>query len=97
MNKRSLTLANKSNDGVLFNKDCIFCNKMGRIKVRVRGVWTTEGLSYFEFGGGGTIQEIAIKNKNFELLTRIKDVDLFSKEAMHHASCRKSFIRNPSA
>ena len=29
------------------------------------GVWTTEGLPYFEFGGGGTIQEIAIKNKNW--------------------------------
>ena len=40
-----------------------FFNKMGRIKVRVQGVWTTEGLSYFEFGGGGTIQVIAIKNK----------------------------------
>ena len=25
MNRRSLTLANKWNDGVLFNKDCIFC------------------------------------------------------------------------
>ena len=48
----------------------------------MRGVWTTEGLPYFEFGGGGTIQEIAIKNKNFELLMRIKEVDLFSKEAM---------------
>ena len=55
MNRRSLTAANKWNDGVLFNKDCIFCNKMDRIK----------------------------------------DVDLFSKEAMYHASCRKSFIRNP--
>ena len=55
MNRRSLTLANNWNDGVLFNKDCIFCYKMDRIKVRVRGVWTTEGLSYFEFGGGGTI------------------------------------------
>ena len=46
----------------------------------MRGVWPTEGLSYFESGGSGTIQEIAIKNKNFELLTRIKDVDLLSKE-----------------
>ena len=55
MKRRSLTLANNWNDGVLFNKDCIFCYKMDRIKVRVRGVWTTEGLSYFEFGGGGTI------------------------------------------
>ena len=81
---------------VYFSIKIVYCNKMGRIKVRVRGVLTTEGLSYFEFGGGGTIQEIAIKNKNFELLTRTKDVDLFSKEAMHHASCRKSFIRNPS-
>ena len=97
MNRRSLIAANKWNDGFLFNKDCIFCNKMDRIKVRVRGVWTRERLSYFEFGDGDTIQEIAIKNKNFELLTRIKDADLFSKEAMYHASCRKSFIQNPSA
>ena len=66
MNRRSLTAANKWNDGLLFNKDGIFCNKMDRIKVRLRGVWTREGLSYFEFGGGGTIQEIAIKNKNFQ-------------------------------
>ena len=65
-------------------------------KVRVQGVGTTEGLSYFEFGGSGTIQEIAIKNKSFELLLRIKDINLFSKEATYHASCRKSFIRNPS-
>ena len=72
MNRRYLAAANKWNDGVLFNKDCIFCNKMDRVKVRVRHVWTTEGLSYFEFGGGGTIQEIAIKNKNFELLTRVR-------------------------
>ena len=54
----SLTAANEWNDGVLFNKDCIFCNKMDKIKFRVKGVWTMEGLSYFEFGGGGNIQEI---------------------------------------
>ena len=81
MNRRSLPAANKWNDGVRFNEDCIFC----RIKVRVQGVWTAEGLSYFEFEGGSTIEEIAIKNKNFELLTRIKNVDLFSKEAMYQA------------
>ena len=44
MNRRSLIAASKRNDGVLFNKDCIFCNKMGKVKVRVQGVWTTEGL-----------------------------------------------------
>ena len=59
---------------------------MDIIKVRVQGVGTTEGISYFEFGGGRTIQEIAIKNENFELLTK-----------MYHASCRKFFIWNPSA
>ena len=48
MNGRSLTAANKWNDGVLFNKDCTFCNKMDIIKVRVQGVGTREGLSYFE-------------------------------------------------
>ena len=91
MNRRSLTAANKWNDGVLFNKDCIFCNKMGIIKVRVQGARTTEGLSYFELGGGGSIQEITIKNKNFELLLRIKDINLFSKEAMYHVSYLESF------
>ena len=48
MNGRSLTAANKWNDGVLFNKDCTFCNKMDIIEVRVQGVGTREGLSYFE-------------------------------------------------
>ena len=52
MNRRSLTAANKWNDGVLFNKECIFSNKMGRMKVRMQGVRATEGLSYFEFGCG---------------------------------------------
>ena len=69
MNIRSLTAANKWTGGVLFNKDFIFCNKMDRIKVRVQGVWTKEGLFYFEFGGGDTTQEIGIKKENFELLT----------------------------
>ena len=102
MNRRSLTAASKRNNCVLFNKDYIFFNKMGRIKVKVEGVLTMEGLSYFELGGGGTIhnsheKQIVIKNKNFELLTKIKDADLFCKVAMYHASCRKTFIRNSVA
>ena len=60
-------------------------------KVRVQGVRATERLSYFEFGGGGSIQEISIKNKNFELPLRIKDINLFSKEAMYHESYSESF------
>ena len=36
--RRSLAAANKWNDGVLFNKVCIICNKMHRMKVRVQRV-----------------------------------------------------------
>ena len=57
----------------------------------MQDVCTMEGLSYFEFGGDVTVQKITINTENFELLTRIKDVDLFSKEAMYHASYRKSY------
>ena len=35
MNRISLTAANKWNDGVFYNKDCIICNNVDRIKVRV--------------------------------------------------------------
>ena len=63
----------------------------------MQGVWTTQWLSYFEFRGGGIIQDITINNKNFELLTRIKVFKLFSKKAIYYDSCRKSFIRNPLA
>ena len=31
--------------------------------VRVPGFWATEGLQFFGFGGGGTIQAIAVKTK----------------------------------
>ena len=52
VNRKSRTAANKWNDGVLLSKDRIYCNNSG--------VWTTEELSYFKFGGGDTIQEIGI-------------------------------------
>ena len=73
-------------------KIAYFAIKWTEKKNKVQAVWTTEGLSYFKFGGGVTIQKIAIKNKKFELLARINDVDLFSKGAMYHANCRKSLF-----
>ena len=42
-------------DKILFTQDCIFCNKYDRKKIKVKGSWTTETLSSFEYGGGVTI------------------------------------------
>ena len=62
INRRSLTAANKWNDGVIFNKNGIFCSKLNRKKVWVQCVWKMEEISYFEFWGVGNIQEVVIKN-----------------------------------
>lgn len=89
--------SNKWNDGIIFNQDCIFCNKIEKIKVKREGSWTYEGLTKFKFGGGSSIQVTAAENNDFELLRRIQDIDLFSKEAMFHPNCRKSYMRDPTA
>ena len=47
-----------------------------------------------EFGGaGGTIQRIATEKNIFELLIRIKDIDLFNKETVVHPNYHKFFIK----
>ena len=61
INRRSVTAANKLNDGVIFNKNGIFWNKLNRIKVWVQRVWKMKEISYFEFWGVGNIQEVVIK------------------------------------
>ena len=64
---------------------------MGKKDVREQVVGM-EGLSAFEFGGSGTIQKMDTENHHFELLARIKDVDLFSKEVVYCTTYTKSFI-----
>jgi hypothetical protein len=39
-------------DKIIFRPDCIFCEKEGRKKVKVKGSWTTEGTVRFEYDGG---------------------------------------------
>ena len=79
-------------DNVIFKKDCIFCNKEGRISVKKDGVKTTEGLSVFDKGGGPNILAHAEFLNDTQLLTRIRGYDLFSCEAKYHQSCRKKFL-----
>jgi len=37
------------------------------------------------------------KNKDFDLLRRLKGYDLFACEAQNHRSCRRSYIWDPSS
>jgi hypothetical protein len=41
-------------DKIIFKPDCIFCEKEGKKKVKVKGSWTTEGTVRFEYDGGVT-------------------------------------------
>jgi len=79
-------------DNIVFNPDCIFCNKTGKKKVKVKGVWTTEDTTVFERGGGDTVLQCAEKKDDFKLLRRISGFDLFSCEAKFHPSCRRIYV-----
>src|SRR5271163_3889241 len=40
-----------------------------------------------------TIKECAEEKSDFELLGKIKDVDMRAREAMYHESCRRAYVR----
>jgi len=83
--------ARKSGDNIVFTPECIFCNSEKRKKIKVKGSWTTEGLSGFEFGGWQDLEKDAELRNDEKLLTRIRGKDLFACEAKYHRSCRKSY------
>jgi len=91
------TSRRSSSDGEkqLFNPDCIFCKKQGWKKVKVKGTWTTEMTSRFEYDGGETIKMLAEMKKDDGLLIRIRGVDLFASEAQYHRSCHRQYIADP--
>ena len=82
-------------DHVLFQEDCIFCNKDGRIRVKVAGTWVHQDTTLFEYGGGHTIIDIATNRNDEKLLTRIRGQDLFAREAHYHPTCRKKYTSDP--
>ena len=85
----------KSGDSIIFRSDCIFCNKTGRIKVKVSSKWVFENTTRFEFGGGDRILITAEANNDEPLLCRIRGHDLFACEAQYHRSCCRKYTRNP--
>ena len=84
-----------SSDHSLFHPDCIFCRSESRKKIKVRGTWTTEGLSAFERDGWKHVLEVAEKQHDENLLRRIRGEDLFTREAKYHPSCRANYTQNP--
>ena len=74
---------------ILFEKDCIFCNKVGSIHVKVARSWVHQSTSLFDYGGGQTVIDIATSRKDECLITRIYGQDLFAREAHYHPICRR--------
>lgn len=83
-------------DRIIFQKDCRFCRKVGRKKVKKQSSWTTETTTTFDYEGGKTVQALAEEKNCEELLIWIRGVNLFICEARYHPSCRKQFTKNPS-
>ena len=92
---RSSDTNNEWNDGILFHQDCIFCNTTTPRYLKDGADWKKEPLSRFIQGGGKVIEDICkghIGEERYDkLLRRIHGVCLFSKGAVFHESCRKTF------
>ena len=66
------------------------------IRLKVGGEWRYQKTMCFEFGGGQTIIDAAVKHNHEELLLRIRNKDFFACEARYHPACRKHFINSPT-
>jgi hypothetical protein len=86
-------LSNKTNAltvTLLPQTECLFCSK-GRKKCR----YGEEGLTkYVSENAELTIKHCAAEKQDLLLLGKVTDVDLIAKEARHHESCRKAYVRN---
>lgn len=89
--RRSL---NQSSASALFPSDkCIFCDKetikhKGVKQCLVKCVTKTAEES---------IKRSAEITNDFEMLSRVRDVDLVAREAHYHSSCRKAYTRPPGS
>ena len=79
--------------GILFNADCIFCNKEGYMKVKKKGVWTIEGTIKFQSNSLKSVAQTAESIEDETLMTRIRGFDLFAVEAQFQPTCRKVYMR----
>lgn len=76
------------NEKILFKPDSIFCGSEARKKVKMKGVWTSQGMSAFEFDGWKAVMAAAERKQDEKLLRRIPGYDLFACEAKYHKNCR---------
>ena len=89
---QSRTKRRASSEDIIFDTDCIFCNKAGRIHVTESGVRTTQATSFFERDGWKNVLETAEEKGDEPLLRRIRGYDLFACEAKYHSKCRKQYM-----
>ena len=82
---------------IIFEPDCIFCNKTSRIHLRKAGADTTEATASFERDGWQNVLHVAEQNNHEWLLRRIRGYDLFACEAKYHPKCRRQYIANPKS
>ena len=84
-----------SKEKTIFNPDCIFCNKSGRIHVKKGKSRTKKSTAVFEREGWKTIVRISEERNDEKMLLRIRGYDLFACEARYHPSCRKKYTMKP--
>lgn len=78
-----------------FSKRTAFSATIINNRMKKGGVWTSEGLCTFEFGGGNANLKMSTMKEDFDLLTRIGRYDLFAYETQYHNICRKQYTVNP--
>ena len=86
-----------SSEGIIFNIDCIFCNKEGAKAVKKHNSCTTELTSFIGKDGRRKVLALAEQPNDEKLLHRIRGFDLFSCEVKHHSSCRLKYVSDPAA
>lgn len=87
----------RSTEQIIFEPDCIFCNKTGRIHLKRAGADSTEGTASFERDGWQNVLKLAEQNHHEWLLRRIRGFDLFACEAKYHPKCRRQYIADPKS
>uniref|UniRef100_UPI003AF4CD76 hypothetical protein n=1 Tax=Thiolapillus sp. TaxID=2017437 RepID=UPI003AF4CD76 len=81
---------------VILKPHCIFCNKEGQMKIKEKGIWTTEATAVFECQGWKTVLETAENKRDEKFLQRIRGFDLSACETRFHSSCCRQYQRNPT-
>ena len=66
------------------------------MKIKEKGIWTTEATAGFECQGLKTVLEIAENQTDEKFLQRIRRFDLPACETRFHSSCRRQCQRNPT-